>query len=879
MQLSHEAAALAVIGAMIESELARQDALASLEEYDWPLDSHQRIFRCLRAMTTAGIRVDHITLRDELQKRREIDAVGGFDYLIQLGIDVPRNPVIAGWIRILKDRSLARKGVNACRAATQQLMTNERPAAEVLDALSKELVQSRPDDSRRLGEILPDALAALEPGSNPCTVAQPCQTIAHANALLAAASPGDMFLFNGGDQFRDDFVRCGTAYQNTGTANTATNPPQCRNVTIGSYGSGRAIIDAADAVCAGKWTVVQTGTYQCVLPSGSSVPEKLYVDPTYTVFHASAQGGPTAGDSMLQQQLLPVPNYIGGNCTGSPNYLDAYGPIYNSGGEEEILVNLHPNIHSCNQLSASGPVDSTTFVQGFNRTTAASSGLQNVEKGATAFVPQVIGFGYPTYPGVWNVSGNCPTQTCTIYLNLADGTNPNSHVIEATHRPYDVLIQGTNNVTVRDVILAHAQQSCMLVQPYSLTDSVANNITAENLDAFNCAGNEQDPIAQSSGPNGNSQNGGTGNNLNGDIVFQPSAGLTPLLLRHPKVLNSRAGTVDTYFSSAGGGSTGGIFVQAGDGGGPANDCVICGNVVATTNTLGALYSTGRVSLKFGTIEQNNGGRMSANICTQTQGCFNFTGVKGGLVDHNFAYEAYGEPYQMGGSSTSVDGGTGGPVPGSQVWLGNRAANMGLDATGQLYNGFDCNTNSTAFSGYYVIGNAIYNVYAAGETFEQATLGSVQNPKVGCLNPHVWNNVFDNNAILFGNGNGRSTSWKTQADSLPNQSQIYYINPNLPPSTYDFRHNWYLQSSGVTDVGSYGRTCAVMLKDFNDTTDACYGADPQFVNPLPGFDNLTLKPTSPLIGAGLPGFSGGNIGLYFTNPVGGFFSGAVSGATQ
>lgn len=155
----------AVLGAMLSDELALHDATAALRAEDFFLDSHQRLFRCLRTMAEAGKHIDLLTATEALKATGELTAIGGEGYLCDLTDSVPRRPDITSYVSMLQDRSLARKGINACQAAQQRLLGRADSATEVLDDLSRQLVQERPDDSRRVGDVLPRALKMLEPGS------------------------------------------------------------------------------------------------------------------------------------------------------------------------------------------------------------------------------------------------------------------------------------------------------------------------------------------------------------------------------------------------------------------------------------------------------------------------------------------------------------------------------------------------------------------------------------------------------------------------------------------------------------------------------------------------------------------------------------------
>lgn len=162
--LHNPQAEMTVLGAMLLDPVALQDASAALREDDFFLDSHQRIFRVLSSLVAAGQRVDTLVVMTRLKAKGELDSIGGLGYLMELEGGVPRHPVIDHHVRSLQERSLARKGIHACQRAQQRLLGLEN-ATEVLDELSRDLVQERPDDSKHVSDVLPRALKSLEPGN------------------------------------------------------------------------------------------------------------------------------------------------------------------------------------------------------------------------------------------------------------------------------------------------------------------------------------------------------------------------------------------------------------------------------------------------------------------------------------------------------------------------------------------------------------------------------------------------------------------------------------------------------------------------------------------------------------------------------------------
>src|ERR1700722_6133116 len=100
---------VAVLGTMLLDTVAISDATAKLKPEDFSLDSHQRVYRCIIDLMAKGHGVDYTTVRAELDRRREIDSIGGPAYLASLTEGIPRNFNIESYVRIVKDKSLLRQ--------------------------------------------------------------------------------------------------------------------------------------------------------------------------------------------------------------------------------------------------------------------------------------------------------------------------------------------------------------------------------------------------------------------------------------------------------------------------------------------------------------------------------------------------------------------------------------------------------------------------------------------------------------------------------------------------------------------------------------------------------------------------------------------------
>ena len=153
---------VAILGAMMLDPLAVADATARLIAEDFALDSHQRIYRALKAMAIEGSHIDLGTVRIELERRRELDSVGGAGYLAFLSEGLPRNFNIEAYIGIVRGKSLARFGRGVCHDASLKFEDPACDPTEVVDWVTKSLSEERQESSVSARDAMPKALAYLE---------------------------------------------------------------------------------------------------------------------------------------------------------------------------------------------------------------------------------------------------------------------------------------------------------------------------------------------------------------------------------------------------------------------------------------------------------------------------------------------------------------------------------------------------------------------------------------------------------------------------------------------------------------------------------------------------------------------------------------------
>ena len=67
----------AVLGAMLLDQDAALRAVELLDDALFYREGHRRLFRAMRRLVERRVVIDHITLRDELERKGELEAAGG----------------------------------------------------------------------------------------------------------------------------------------------------------------------------------------------------------------------------------------------------------------------------------------------------------------------------------------------------------------------------------------------------------------------------------------------------------------------------------------------------------------------------------------------------------------------------------------------------------------------------------------------------------------------------------------------------------------------------------------------------------------------------------------------------------------------------------
>src|SRR5271165_1731745 len=152
LPISLEAERSILGGILLDNSLYDQ-AAEHLTGDDFSLDAHRRIFSRMRDLQDTGRPVDMITLAEELDRRKEVEAIGGVAYLSSLIDGVPDRPSIEHYVRIVRNKSLLRGLINIAQLAIAEAIDHSDEAEEVINRAEQGIFQL---SENRLGQGFTD---------------------------------------------------------------------------------------------------------------------------------------------------------------------------------------------------------------------------------------------------------------------------------------------------------------------------------------------------------------------------------------------------------------------------------------------------------------------------------------------------------------------------------------------------------------------------------------------------------------------------------------------------------------------------------------------------------------------------------------------------
>ena len=122
-----------ILGAILLDNFSYNQAAEHLRAEDFSLDSHRRIYSRMIDLAESSRPIDMITLIEELDRRKELQAIGDVAYISGLVDGVPDRPSIEHYIKIVRDKALLRGLIHAANSAIARASEQSDAAEDVLN--------------------------------------------------------------------------------------------------------------------------------------------------------------------------------------------------------------------------------------------------------------------------------------------------------------------------------------------------------------------------------------------------------------------------------------------------------------------------------------------------------------------------------------------------------------------------------------------------------------------------------------------------------------------------------------------------------------------------------------------------------------------------
>src|SRR3979411_1932370 len=122
-----------ILGGVLLDNHHFNEAAEHLKPEDFCIDSHRRIYSRMMDLADSSRPIDIITLGEELQQKRDLEAIGGVGYVAGLLDGVPDRPSIMHYVKIVRDKAMLRSLINVSNTASVKASGQASPAEEILN--------------------------------------------------------------------------------------------------------------------------------------------------------------------------------------------------------------------------------------------------------------------------------------------------------------------------------------------------------------------------------------------------------------------------------------------------------------------------------------------------------------------------------------------------------------------------------------------------------------------------------------------------------------------------------------------------------------------------------------------------------------------------
>lgn len=128
-----------VLGSILLDGARFAEVADVLQNDDFVLEKHRRIFQRMMELDERGEKIDRITIANELQRYAELESVDGLSYLASLDDGLPHIPNLTSYLRIVREKAALRRIIFAAQHTVNRAIVAEEGPAVILASLSDQI--------------------------------------------------------------------------------------------------------------------------------------------------------------------------------------------------------------------------------------------------------------------------------------------------------------------------------------------------------------------------------------------------------------------------------------------------------------------------------------------------------------------------------------------------------------------------------------------------------------------------------------------------------------------------------------------------------------------------------------------------------------------
>src|SRR5215470_15694483 len=123
-----------ILGAILLDNFAYNQAAEHLRTEDFSLDSHRRIYTRMVDLAESSRPIDMVTLIEELERHKDLQAIGDVAYVSSLIEGVPDRPSIEHYVKIVRDKALLRGLIHCSNSAIVSASEQSDAVEDIINA-------------------------------------------------------------------------------------------------------------------------------------------------------------------------------------------------------------------------------------------------------------------------------------------------------------------------------------------------------------------------------------------------------------------------------------------------------------------------------------------------------------------------------------------------------------------------------------------------------------------------------------------------------------------------------------------------------------------------------------------------------------------------